>query len=215
MIISPSRKYIFVHIPKTGGTALSLALEARAKADDILIGDTPKAVKRRARVKKLAGDRRLGKHATLADIDGMPEVGALEGYFIVTLVRNPWDRMVSYYHWLREQGFKHRAVELAKAHDFSGFLNHAETVAANGAETYGGYVRVAGKELQTCFVRLEALNEDIQQFETHLGFKLDIPHVNRSDRHADWCEYYSQADAELVGRMYAEDIKRFGYTFDG
>lgn len=215
MIISPGRKYIFVHIPKTGGTALSLALEARAKADDILIGDTPKAVKRRARIKKLSGDRRLGKHATLADIDRLTEVGALEGYFIVTLVRNPWDRMVSYYHWLREQGFKHRAVELAKTHDFSGFLNHPDTKAANGAESYGGYVSVAGHEIQTCFVRLEALSEDIQPFEKHLGFKLDIPHVNRSDRNADWRGYYSQADADLVGRMYAEDIARFGYEFDG
>ena len=30
MIISRGRRFIFVHIPKTGGTALSLALEARA-----------------------------------------------------------------------------------------------------------------------------------------------------------------------------------------
>ena len=42
MIISRGRGYIFVHIPKTGGTAMALALEDRAKADDILIGDTPK-----------------------------------------------------------------------------------------------------------------------------------------------------------------------------
>jgi hypothetical protein len=39
MIISPGRGYVFVHIPKTGGTSLALALEARAMKDDILIGD--------------------------------------------------------------------------------------------------------------------------------------------------------------------------------
>ena len=44
MIISPGRGYVFVHAPKTGGTAMALALEARAMADDILIGDTPKAL---------------------------------------------------------------------------------------------------------------------------------------------------------------------------
>jgi len=30
MIISPGRRFVFVHIPKTGGTALTLALEGRA-----------------------------------------------------------------------------------------------------------------------------------------------------------------------------------------
>lgn len=43
MILSRGRGYLFLHIPKTGGTALTLALEARAMKDDILIGDTPKA----------------------------------------------------------------------------------------------------------------------------------------------------------------------------
>ncbi len=59
MIISPRRRYVFVHIPKTGGTALSLALEARAMKEDILIGDTPKARARRGRVKGLKAAGRL------------------------------------------------------------------------------------------------------------------------------------------------------------
>ena len=36
MIISHGRRYIFVHAPKTGGTSMKLALEARARADDII-----------------------------------------------------------------------------------------------------------------------------------------------------------------------------------
>ncbi|MBT6534021.1 MAG: Type II secretory pathway, pullulanase PulA, partial [Marinovum sp.] len=50
MIISPGRKFILVHIPKTGGTSMAAALEQRAMADDILIGDTPKAKRRRKRL---------------------------------------------------------------------------------------------------------------------------------------------------------------------
>ena len=78
MIISPGRGYVFVHIPKTGGTALSLALEARAKKDDILIGDTPKAQRRRKRLKGAVTRGRLWKHSTLADIDGLLPAGQLE-----------------------------------------------------------------------------------------------------------------------------------------
>jgi hypothetical protein len=50
MIISPKRRFAFVHIPKTGGTSVALALEDRAAADDILIGDTPKAQRRKNRL---------------------------------------------------------------------------------------------------------------------------------------------------------------------
>ncbi len=112
MIISRGRRYIFVHIPKTGGIALSLALEGRAMADDILIGDTPKARRRRGRVEKLqpTAAGRLWKHSTLADIAGLADP---DEFFVVTMVRNPWDRMVSYYHWLREQSWDHPAVSAA------------------------------------------------------------------------------------------------------
>ena len=209
MIISQGRKYIFIHIPKTGGTALSLALEDRAMADDIFIGDTPKAVKRRAKAKKWAGDRKLRKHSTLAELEGL--VDPTE-YFVLTLVRNPWDRMVSYYHWLKDQTFDHRAVELAKLNGFSDFLNHPETVAVQSAETYTSYV--TAPNVTPHFVRLEALADDIKGFEDHLGFKIDIPHVNRSDRDVDWRGYYSENDAELVGRIYSEDVKKFGYSFE-
>lgn len=73
MILSRGRRYIFIHIPKTGGTALTLALEARAMKDDILIGDTPKAKARHARQRGLKSAGRLWKHATMADIAGLDD----------------------------------------------------------------------------------------------------------------------------------------------
>ena len=130
MIISRGRRYVFVHIPKTGGTALTLALEGRAMAEDILIGDTPKAKRRRGRLKGIATQGRVWKHSTLEDVIGLITPEEVAAFFTFTLVRNPWDRMVSYYHWLRAQSFAHPAVELAKTLEFSAFLNAPQTVAA-------------------------------------------------------------------------------------
>lgn len=215
MIISRGRKYIFVHCPKTGGTALSLALEARAMADDILIGDTPKAQRRKGRLKRISVPGRLWKHSTLADIDGLIPEDELAGMFVVTLVRNPWDRLVSYYHWLREQGFDHPAVALAKAQEFSAFLNHPDTVAAVSASPYASYVRrPGGQERCDLFIRLEAFDHDVAPFERHLGFRLSpLARANPSERVRDWRGYYSEADRDLVSRLCAEDIERFGYRF--
>jgi len=73
---------------------MMLALEARAKADDIIIGDTPKAKQRRKRLTDLTPSGRLWKHSTLRDIDGIVDVSAMQDYFVFTIVRNLWDRMV-------------------------------------------------------------------------------------------------------------------------
>ena len=214
MIISRARRFIFVHIPKTGGTALTLALEARAAKDDILIGDTPKARARAGRWKGTKTAGRVWKHSTLADVVGLVTPQEIEEFQVVTLVRNPWDRAVSYYHWLRGQSFAHPAVGLAKSHDFSGFLNHPQTVAAFRLWPYGAYVRRPdGPEKGCVFIRLETFAEDARPFEAHLGFRLTLPRANESDRARDWRGYYSDVDAALIADLCGEDIGRFGYRF--
>jgi hypothetical protein len=214
MIISPGRRYIFVHIPKTAGTALALALEARVRADDILLGDTPKAKRRRHRLKGVTAAGRLWKHSTLADIDGLVSAPQLADYFCFTLVRNPWDRMVSYYHWLREQAFDHPAVTLAKTLGFSAFLNHPQTRASLTAWPYGRYMCDAvGVERCQAFIRIEHFAQDATPLWSHLGFRLALERVNHSDRHADYRGYFSDNDAGLLAELCAEDIVRFGYTF--
>jgi hypothetical protein len=216
MILSRGRKFIFIHIPKTGGTALTLALEARAKKDDVLIGDTPKARARKARLHGVKSAGRLWKHSTLADIAGLATDAEIADFFTFTLVRNPWDRIVSYYHWLRGQSFAHPAVGLAKTHDFSGFLNHPQTVTSFRLWPYPAYMRDRfGRERASLYVRLEHLEADLAPFEAHLGFRLTpLARANESARPRDWRGFFTDADAALISDISAEDIARFGYRFD-
>lgn len=216
MILSRGRGYLFLHIPKTGGTALTLALEARAMKDDVIVSDTPKGRSRAARQKSITTAGRLWKHATLADLEGLVLPADLERLFILTLVRNPWDRVVSYYHWLRGQRFGHPAVALAKAHDFSAFLNHPQTVQSLRRWPYGAYVRdPEGRDRARLMARVEALAEDLEPFEAHLGFRLaPLARANESARPRDWRGFYSDQDAALIGGLCAQDIARFGYGFD-
>jgi hypothetical protein len=134
----------------------------------------------------------------------------------LTLIRNPWDRAVSYYYWLQAQSFAHHAVGLAKTHDFSGFLNHPQTRAALILWPYAAYMRDrTGVERASLYARLEHLEADLSPFEAHLGFALaPIARANASLRPLDWRPAYSDADAALLGELCAADIARFDYRFD-
>jgi hypothetical protein len=214
MIISPGRRYIFVHIPKTGGTSMAVALEARAHRDDILIGDSPKALRRRNRLRGLTARGRIWKHATLSDIDGIVTPAQIDTMLCFCLVRNPWDRMVSYYHWLRDQSFDHPAVALARHTDFGGFLSDPANRASIAAWPYGRYMRDAtGREKADLFVRLEHLEQDMAPLAAHLGFVPVLPHVNRSERAPGYRGYYDTSTRAIVADICAADIERFGYSF--
>lgn len=215
MILSRDRGYLFVHIPKTGGTSMAQALEGRATASDLLIGDTPKARRRRNRVEALRGQARgrLWKHSTLADLDGLVTVPEIAALFTFTLVRNPWDRMVSYYAWARAQRFDHPAVRRARVFNFPAFLAAPETRAAWGSRPARHYMTAAdGQEHCRLFIRLEHVEEDAAPLWDHLGFRLDMPRLNASTR-GDYRTCYSDRDAQTLAEISAEDIARFGYAF--
>ncbi len=215
MIISHGRRYIFVHIPKTGGTAMALALESRAMKDDLMLGDTPKAAKRRRKLKDAQTRGRLWKHSTLADIDGLVTPAQLDDYFCFTLVRNPWNRMVSYYHWLQAQGFDHPAVRLAKNLPFSAFLNHPVTLASLKAAPPPFYMTDARGQVHCkSYIRLEHFEEDSAPLHEFLGFDVVLDRVNPSDRSRDWRSFYSESDSRLIAEICPFEVNAMGYTFD-
>jgi len=213
MILSRGRKYVFIHIPKTGGTSLAMALEARAMKDDIMLGDTPKALKRRRKVNQVQAAGRLWKHSKLVDLVGLIDPVEVADLHVVTLVRNPWARLVSYYHWLQKQSFDHGAVERAKAMDFSQFVSDTETQSSIKNNSYSSYTSLPNVTISPDFIRLEAFDEDSAAFQAHLGFKLELPHLNSSQAVTDYRTFYTKATQALVAQMCAEDIQKFGYSF--
>lgn len=185
-------------------------------ADDILVGDTPKAKRRKGRLKGVKTAGRLWKHSSLTEAEGLITRAEMAEFFTFTLVRNPWDRMVSYYHWLRVQAFDHTAVKLAQSLDFASFASHPHTRASLRAAPYARYMRDgAGVEHCRLYARLERLEDDLPLLEGHLGFALrPLKRVNESQRSRDYRRYYTDSLAEIVAETCAEDIARFGYGFE-
>lgn len=210
MIISQGRRYIFIHIPKTGGTSMAMALEDRAMKDDIMLGDTPKALRRRHKVKDVPASGRLWKHSRIRDIYGLVDQAQIDAAFCFTLVRNPYDRVQSYFHWLKEQRFDHPAVDLAKTLPFGDFLAHPHTQATLRDNPASSYMRDAkGRDTCAAYIRLEHLDTDLTSLEAHLGFALSLPHLNATTdaKRSD----YTESQRALVAELCAEDFQRFDY----
>lgn len=195
---------------------MALALEARAMKDDMMLGDTPKALKRRRKLRDVKTRGRLWKHSTLADIDGLLSADEIATYFCFTLVRNPWDRMVSYYTWLQNQTFDHPAVRLAQQLDFNAFVLHDQTLASLRAAPSTSYMTdVNGAEHNGAYVRIEHFEQDIAPVVAKLGFEIRLSRVNATDRSRDWRKFYSDRAAESLFEAAESDAMRFKYTLDG
>lgn len=215
MIISRGRRYIFVHIPKTGGTSLALALEGRAMKDDLMLGDTPKAMKRRRKLEGVKSHGRLWKHSTLAQIEGVVTSDEIEDMLCFTVVRNPWDRLVSYYRWMGAQSFDHPVVWAAKRLKFHDFLRVPEVSEPLRDQTAEGYFRSSkGHQHEGLYIRIEHFEDEAEPLFEHLGFRLDLPWENKSKRIRDYRVYYSDDDVDFVADICADDIAKFGYAFE-
>lgn len=184
--------------------------------DDIMMGDTPKAAQRRRKLRDAKARGRLWKHSTLRDIDGLISPDEIAQMFCFTLVRNPWDRVVSYYHWLRTQSFAHPSVQMARDNDFDAFLRLEPIQHSLRSTPAAIYMRDAnGQERCDAYIRIEHFAKDAASLEEHLGFEITLGHENRSDRHPDFRSYYTTELAEIVSDLCARDIARFNYRFDG
>ena len=65
--------------------------------------------------------------------------------------------------------------------------------------------------ISTC--RLEQFSTDAEPLWGHLGFRLTLTVEKRVFSHADYCEIYTDSDAEIVAKLCRDDIARYGYHF--
>ena len=215
MLISDTRRALFVHVPKTGGVSVGVAFErccpdARSKAP----GVKPP----------------LGRHAPYERIlRAEPHVA---DYWSFAFVRNPWARMVSWWSmiqdWDREWGpssgrpqvgaEKMRGNDMWRAaaaySGFEEFVLRGTVELPRVGRPQVDYLRAPALGREVDFVgRTERFAEDLQEVERRLGGEpTPVPHRNKSP-HGSYRDYYSDAARAKVAEVYAADLDAFGYTF--
>jgi hypothetical protein len=201
-MISFQKRFLFVHIPKTAGNSIQSVLRDYSEDELVALRGEQDGVERFG----LRNPKyKVKKHSTLAEYRaalGDAEFGRLYKF---TCVRNPWDRMVSYYF---------TPTQKAEAWDrkkFGKIISSALSVADylrldQGEEAPFGNVHY--------IMRFENLADDFRTVCAALDIlPMKLPQYNRSNRE-HYSKYYDDDLRELVRVRFAAEIERFGYAFE-
>jgi hypothetical protein len=185
---------IFVHIPKCAGISVSQALYGNL----------------------------AGGHNSLEAYFTVFEPEKILNYFKFTFVRNPWDRLVSAYYFLKAGGMNEEdrlwaEAEIISYPDFDHFVRFWLT-----EENINKYIHF---KPQVSFIQdrrdkvrmdfigfFENLKDDFKFVAGRLGREADLPKLNTSERNF-YTNYYTEETQKIVARVYAKDIELLGYQF--
>lgn len=185
---------IFIHIPKSGGLS----------------------------VKRSLGIARTG-HADYVSFRAASPRKCRE-YFKFAFVRNPWDRLLSAYSFLKAGGIPRWDAGLnARLMDgVTGFeqfvLERLELPEVRNALHFQPQLRFISDESgmpKMDFVgRVETIEADFGFICTRLGISAPLQRLNQSS-HPPYQSAYTPAMRDVAASVYARDIELFGYRFDG
>lgn len=118
MIWSPSRNFCFVHVPKTGGTAIEQAYKPHLRFGDVVL-----AAWRVSLDNWYEEHLGIGKHAHAARIAAHMGPERFRQVLSFAILRDPLDRMVSYYRWIRSYEHAGEIEQRLQAHEtFDAFV---------------------------------------------------------------------------------------------
>jgi hypothetical protein len=219
MLISHRKHFVFIHVYKTGGTAISQALVRYARWRE-QFGN--RFFVTRAFTNQInawfglndQGNRWLTgahKHATASELRAVLGPKLYDSYFTFAFVRNPWDWQCSLYHYIRGTG-THRDYVRTQRMSLTEFLKYQVTFNAPCQVDF--LTDAQGTTIVNKVGRFETLQKDFEEVLQILRLpKTRLNLVNESARAGDYRQYYDSSSVELVRQHFARDIERFHYEY--
>jgi len=174
-MIIDKEKTIFVHIPKTAGTSINSYFPC----------ERLKQPKKHASIKEIKDDFPL----------------EYETYKKFAIVRNPYDRILSYFFYLK----KHNNYYVRNI-NFKQWLNYLFKLKEKihiGAKPQHYWV-----DSTVNILKFENLKKEINTF---FEKEIKLLHINKSNHH-NFLEYYDKESLNKVYNMFKKDFNKFNYN---
>jgi len=192
-MISHTHQFIFVHVPRTGGSSFELAVGQATASDSKtrLLGNTDFPEKHKG----------FEYYHTNYPIE-------FGNYYKFTIVRNPFDRIVSQWFW--------RTTVIK---DLEGMRLKEFIISRPDSSLYYKKFKLSGFSIQDSLKQFDYIGrfEDLNNTYKFLFEKLHIQQNNKicSNRtiHNNYHEYYNEETIDIVNDKYNLDLELFDYKF--
>jgi hypothetical protein len=237
VIISEKWKFIFVHLHKTAGDAITEAMMPLLGERDVIIkGSVSESFRRSLPFSSEHQYRMLYKHSTAAAIRAAVPAEVWDNYYKFAFVRNPVDRAVSMYKYgltmrdarqnaaawrhalfqtpvgVRFDPLNWPAVKAAAECDsFSSFLRHEDAMRDLGMQPQVRSLSDPrdGKIIVDAVGKFEDLESDFEKIRKEIGLpEISLHRVNVSKRRK---VPVPEAELALLRDRYKDDMTEFGY----
>ena len=199
MIVSHRHRFIFLKTRKTAGTSLEIHLSQCCGDEDIV---TPFGVPEPGH--RPRNHEGCYNHMTAAEIRARIGHGAWNDYFKFCFERNPWDKVVSHYFFVKGR----QDLPDLRFEDF---------IAQGGFPVDSPAYRLDGAVAMDRIGRYETLGGDIADICMRLGIPAPdpLPHAKAHyrDSQAAYRDFYDAGRRAVVAQAFAWEIAQFGYGF--
>jgi len=215
-MISIQKKFLFIHVPKTGGNSIQNILRNYSEDDIVILSDHQDGIERfEVRNKKY----NINKHSTITDYKSQLGARLYCSMFKFATIRNPWDLMISFYFSPHRKVTEWRRNEFITLVNKIANLRHFICEKSLTERLFNHINFFAWKSKKP----LDADIDFLMRFE-HLESdfkivceKLDIPFSPLPKRNASerkhYSVYYDDELIEMVGQKFHEEIQYGLYEF--
>ena len=192
--------FFFIHIPKCGGTSISESLS-----------------KKENNFYQFNGFRHNSISEDLNHIEEKKLNIKLEDAFVFASVRNPWDRMVSVYHFHKILNDGYPLAEICKKKSFSDFIKYTKDNYTNknlfSIKTYEDFILTNKEMCVDYFIDFNKISEDFTFVANLFKKKCGLLKINQT-KHKEYAHYYDSTNEDIVRKIFKFDIELFNYSFE-
>jgi hypothetical protein len=211
-VISSKKKFIFVHVPKTAGSSIEYALSDYS--DD--------------KVTKIPGDNVdiRDKHIYLLTICKRIGYRKCNEFFKFTFVRNPFDRIFSYFRFYKKINTRDFIKFGRKLSDNTIYLSAESKILDFNDWIIKNYNNISQIDIWPYIVdekgdviidfigKYENINMDFKKICEILEINdVALPHINKSGSKADYRKFYNSRGRKYIEKKCEKELEYFNYTY--